>query len=185
MAPERGGPQSDARRPSDPHQPARNPAMSSAGSHGRSGVGAPLGNPTGQSRRAGRSLHGVRAQASRRNGALRPQNALKHACARNAKAGLPPRPGRWRGRRHSQARTNPKIAAERTRAELEFERTSTARNPSEPRPLEGCPNPGAVEAKRTRGRVGAFMNSRSFDKTRLPPGRFAMPGPHAMIRWKS
>ena len=43
--------------------------MSSAGSPGRSGVGAPLPNPTGQSPGAAVQISSARADASRRNGA--------------------------------------------------------------------------------------------------------------------
>jgi hypothetical protein len=64
--------------------------MSSAGSPGRSGVGAPLPNPTGQSPRAAVSVSSARAEASRKDGARSrgprtpegkaraAQNALKH-----------------------------------------------------------------------------------------------------------
>jgi hypothetical protein len=97
MASERSGLRPDAHRLASFHQPARNPAMSSAG-------GAPP---------AGIAFHGARAEASRRM-ARCAQNAPKHACAWNAQAGLRLCLRRCRDRRHSQAQTNPKLAARRT-----------------------------------------------------------------------
>ena len=52
--------------------------------------------------------------------------------------------------RTQAARTGPDLqplASERTRAEVEFDRT---RNPNEPKPVESRPSPGALETERTQ-----------------------------------